>query len=313
MRLSRACGIALVFLAGSLRAGMPAGSTPDGRASDTRGPAPSRQGGGVRNADCAVCHEETVKLFERNPHAVLERSPRFRLDNSCESCHGPGRAHVDEGGDKSRIITFREGAGRNAYDGRCLQCHGKDRALSGYEAGRHARQGLSCVECHSVHTSAVTTRLLKQAPNDLCFACHLRERSDFARPYHHRVPENAMRCTDCHPAHGGLDRGARRASIGSEESCFRCHREKEGPFVFEHAGLVIRDCGACHQPHGSNNPKMLLRSTVRQLCLECHSASRNVLTSQPPSFHDLRSPRYQNCTTCHAAIHGSNSSPRFLR
>lgn len=310
MTLSRACRLVLVLVAVSLPVGFLAGRP---RVPHPRSPAGPQQAGGVSNADCAVCHEETVKLFERNPHAVLEKSSRFRLENSCESCHGPGRAHVDEGGDKSRIVTFREGAARTAYDGRCLTCHGKDRALSGYEAGRHAGQGLACVECHNIHNSAVTTRLLKQASNDLCFDCHTREKSDFARPYHHRVPENAMRCTDCHQPHGGLDRGARRASIGSEESCFRCHREKQGPFVFEHAGLVIRDCGACHQPHGSNNPKMLLRSTVRQLCLECHSASRNVLTSQPPSFHDLRSPRYQNCTTCHVAIHGSNSSPRFLR
>ena len=35
--------------------------------------------------------------------------------------------------------------------------------------------------------------------------------------------------------------------------------------------------------------------------------------SQPPSFHDLRSPRYQNCTTCHITVHGSNTSPLLLK
>jgi DmsE family decaheme c-type cytochrome len=96
-------------------------------------------------------------------------------------------------------------------------------------------------------------------------------------------------------------------------ACTRCHREKEGPFVFEHAVLKVKDCQSCHEPHGSNNPKMLVRSTVRTLCLECHSASSNVLNSQPPSFHNVRLPRYQNCTICHVKIHGSNSSPLFLR
>ena len=59
---------------------------------------------------------------------------------------------------------------------------------------------------------------------------------------------------------------------------------------------------------------MLTRSTVAQLCLECHSnITGTTLGSQPPSLHDLRSPRYQNCTTCHTAVHGSNVSPRLLR
>ena len=58
----------------------------------------------------------------------------------------------------------------------------------------------------------------------------------------------------------------------------------------------------------------LTRPTVSQLCLECHSPiSGGTLGSQPPSFHDLLSPRYRNCTTCHVAIHGSNSSPELLK
>ena len=26
----------------------------------------------------------------------------------------------------------------------------------------------------------------------------------------------------------------------------------------------------------------------------------------PPAFHDLRSPRFQNCTVCHQKVHGSH-------
>jgi DmsE family decaheme c-type cytochrome len=271
------------------------------------------QAGGVSNADCAVCHEDVVKAFDKNPHAVLEKSPKFNLKNSCESCHGPGQAHVDGGGDKTKIITFKEDGARGAYNRQCLACHKDTRQLNGFSASMHGKQGISCVECHGVHKSALTTQLLKQPTNDLCFGCHIQRKADFARPYHHRVPEKAMRCTDCHQPHTGLDRAMHQVSLNGSEPCFQCHREKEGPFVFEHAGLTIRDCMACHQPHGSNNPKMLVRSTVRQLCLECHSASKNVLTAQPPSFHDIRSPRYQNCTTCHVAIHGSNASPVFFR
>jgi hypothetical protein len=56
-----------------------------------------------------------------------------------------------------------------------------------------------------------------------------------------------------------------------------------------------RDCRACHQPHGSNNPKMSSVPPCGSLS-ECHT-SKNALSAQPPSFHDLRSLRHQNCTT----------------
>jgi nitrate reductase cytochrome c-type subunit len=51
-----------------------------------------------------------------------------------------------------------------------------------------------------------------------------------------------------------------------------------------------------------------------QVCIECHSPiTGGTLGSQPPSFHNLTSPRYQNCTTCHVAIHGSNRDPQLLK
>jgi hypothetical protein len=33
----------------------------------------------------------------------------------------------------------------------------------------------------------------------------------------------------------------------------------------------------------------------------------------PPAFHDLRSPRYQNCTVCHQKVHGSYADRNLLR
>ena len=88
-----------------------------------------------------------------------------------------------------------------------------------------------------------------------------------------------------------------------------------GPFVFDHVTGSGGNCLSCHQPHGSNNPNMLLWARVEQLCLSCHSQTGGPKTfgSQPPSFHDLTQARYRNCTTCHVAVHGSNLSPQLLK
>ncbi len=268
--------------------------------------------GSINNEDCAVCHEDLVKAFDRNPHALLEKSPRFNLKNSCESCHGPGEDHASNAGDKSKIISFKAAAKR-LYSKQCLACHAKDQEVSGFNGSMHAKSDLACSDCHRIHAGAPQTRLLKTAANSLCMSCHLQTKTDFSRPFHHRVKEGSIRCTDCHQPHSGIDHRQTRLSSFGSEPCLRCHAEKSGPFVFEHAPLKIRNCQSCHVPHGSNNTKMLIRSTVRALCLECHSFTPQVLTAQPPAFHDVRSPRYQNCTTCHVKIHGSNSSPIFLR
>jgi hypothetical protein len=58
---------------------------------------------------------------------------------------------------------------------------------------------------------------------------------------------------------------------------------------------------------------MLARSNVAQLCLECHSNLATTGAPNTPSFHNVTTARFQNCTTCHAKIHGSNTSPVFFR
>jgi DmsE family decaheme c-type cytochrome len=104
-----------------------------------------------------------------------------------------------------------------------------------------------------------------------------------------------------------------KTARGNEIACAKCHSDKRGPFAFEHAAMRLEGCMSCHEPHSSVNPKMLVRSQQHLLCLECHSTAPGILASQPPSFHDLRSARFQNCTTCHLKVHGSNVNKFLLR
>ena len=99
----------------------------------------------------------------------------------------------------------------------------------------------------------------------------------------------------------------------NEPGCLKCHGDKRGPFPFEHAPVKLEPCSTCHEPHGSANPRMLVRHEVNRVCLECHASTFSRLGGAPPAFHDLRSARFQNCTICHSKIHGSYVSRDFLR
>lgn len=66
------------------------------------------------------------------------------------------------------------------------------------------------------------------------------------------------------------------------------------------------------------NARLLKRPVTFTLCLECHNGAGTFgrqgdgILTQSPS-HNMADPRYQNCTTCHVRIHGSNADARFLR
>ena len=85
--------------------------------------------------------------------------------------------------------------------------------------------------------------------------------------------------------------------------------------------MRLEGCSACHQPHGSANPRMLTRHEVRFVCMECHSnlpaptpaANGDARARCGPALHDLRSPRFQNCTLCHQKVHGSYVNRDLLK
>lgn len=177
-------------------------------------------------------------------------------------------------------------------------------------------EAVNCLSCHSIHSSeARSAHLLVKKELELCGTCHVTQVASFrVKPYGHRIGRGGMECSSCHEPHGRAGRESLKTTRAGELPCLSCHADKRGPYVFPHGAGSIGDCMTCHEPHGSNNPKRLKRATVSQLCLECHSAlGGGTFGSQPPAFHNISTARYQNCTTCHVAIHGSNRSPQLVK
>jgi DmsE family decaheme c-type cytochrome len=255
--------------------------------------------------DCAVCHEEIAADFQTTVHAIKERG-----GPSCVTCHGHGERHMEEGGDAS-LIGKPEGADGEML---CLSCHGNTRTMFSKNSV-HSGAAVTCISCHNVHASGASQpKMLEDAANELCASCHPSPAGSFEKAFGHKLDRGGLQCVSCHNPHGGRGRHSLKVDRSGEIACLSCHAEKRGPFVYPHVTGMTGDCLSCHEPHGSVNPMSLTRARVAHLCLECHSPIEGgTLGSQPPSIHDLRSPRYQNCTTCHVKIHGSNTSPLLTR
>ncbi|MBI1939941.1 MAG: DmsE family decaheme c-type cytochrome [Acidobacteria bacterium] len=261
---------------------------------------------------CATCHAEVYQKFETTPHwkTMLDtgRGPAWQ---GCEACHGPGKAHAEAGGDKSQILTF-EGFTTSEVSQRCLTCHEYGEEHSNFARSVHNTNDVSCLDCHSVHQARERQFLLVERQPQLCYSCHTDVKPAFSKGFRHRVNEGMVKCTDCHNQHGGFLTKQLRSTAAQDAVCFKCHVDKAGPFVFEHAPVKTEGCIACHTPHGSSNPRLLKRSQVNLLCLECHTITIDSPVPGLPSFHN-QSQKYQACTLCHMAIHGSNFSSVFFR
>jgi DmsE family decaheme c-type cytochrome len=272
-------------------------------------------------AQCGTCHDEISKAFDKNPHHVVDTDKHLgHAGFACETCHGPGAKHADS----LSAADIRNPAklSPDEQNKLCLTCHRNESTPVGRIAGGHPEGGPGCVGCHSIHGTDHRPLVVHGTAdvNKMCAACHQSVWADFQRPYKHRLPEGAMSCVGCHNPHGSGSE-TQRVAFANEPGCFRCHGEMRGPFTYEHAPVRLEGCMACHEPHGSANPRMLIRHEVRFVCLECHSnvvtnpppAGHQTLGGTPPSFHDLRNPRYQNCTVCHVKIHGSYVDGTLLR
>jgi DmsE family decaheme c-type cytochrome len=278
------------------------------------------------SAACRTCHPNIVVNYFRNPHfktqTIVGRPPEA---SGCEGCHGPGSEHIAARGDKTKIIAFSLIQPKQVLDN-CLRCHAESLGRAQVRRSQHSLAQVACNGCHSIHRPVTPKYLLGKEQRDVCYGCHANVRAQFSQPSKHRVNEGFMNCTDCHNPHGAQApnwaMGARPrmvdAALGNEEPCLKCHVDKRGPFAYEHPATRVDGCGACHTPHGSAHARLLKRPAVFTLCLECHNGLANFgsqgdgVRSTPPN-HNMADPRFRNCTVCHARIHGSNASEKFLR
>ena len=269
---------------------------------------------------CQVCHEDIAKAFAKSTHHLVDTSAKRGFKGqACESCHGPGQKHAES--TSAADIQNPGKLAAAAADKVCMTCHLNGSTQAGRLMSSHARDQVACTTCHKVHANGPDGLAVRKpaAVNELCQGCHRNVWAQFQRPNHHKLPEGAMSCLDCHNPHGSIRPAMTQTFAANEPGCLKCHGDKRGPFIFEHGPMRFEGCATCHETHGSANPRMLARQEVRFLCLECHSNLPTVSNKTgaigvvPPAFHNLNLPRFRNCTVCHQKIHGSHVDRNLLK
>ena len=271
-----------------------------------------------RTALCLNCHDAAPfkAKFMHGPAAV----------GSCNACHDP-----HESNEKSLM--------KDPVRVACLKCHADFDAAMKQASFVHppVAEG-PCTACHNPHGSAVMMFLKNKMP-DLCLDCHkaiAKQVKSVKVP--HKPVVSAGGCSNCHSAHYAK---AKRLLPAAEMTlCLNCHgvdnlgkpalknikTQIEGK-KFLHGPIQKGECKACHDPHGSDNFRMLRGSYPKELyasyqdgiygaCLKCHE--KNLLRfpettiytkfrngSRNLHYVHVVSKKGRTCRICHQP-HGSD-------
>jgi predicted CXXCH cytochrome family protein len=275
---------------------------------------------------CFQCHEAN-KDSEKFVHGPVSMG-------LCTSCHNP---HQSE---NARLL-------QKGDPDLCYLCHsGKQEAISN-EKVVHPAVMMGCTGCHDPHTSPNEYQLTT-APPDLCFMCHgnIQEILAKAKLVHGAVEQDA-KCMNCHEPHATaqeklLKREGTALCLWCHNKSIKDHKGKKLENMKalleknpnHHGPILFGQCYSCHNPHGSENFRLLVRAFPETfyasfqeesyaLCFGCHDSSLAKVprTTSDTGFrngeknlhfvHVNKSPKGRTCRICHE-IHAS-TKPKHLR
>lgn len=254
---------------------------------------------------CIECHESYFAIAD-SKHFVQgdARTPKGS-GKECESCHGDTSEHNRKPRAKGLVpITYGKKSPVGPQVEQCMSCHQGNSRIH-FQGSAHERSKLSCASCHKAH-AARDPVLVPETQPSVCFECHKERRAEMLKISTHAIKNGFFSCSNCHQPHGS---GA-RASLQKDtvnQTCFQCHADKRGPFLWEHRSAQ-NDCTNCHNPHGTNNAPML-KVKMPYLCQQCHSTGHSRTIYDGSKLTPPTTPAQllgRSCANCHSKVHGSN-------
>jgi tetratricopeptide (TPR) repeat protein len=245
-----------------------------------------------RYANCQECHGSQVQVAF-DTAALRYRTEFTSLRINCESCHGPGRRHVEiaqSGGLRQTsdigmpsLMTLEKDASLAV----CFRCHAlKDVLRTGYLPGEPLEDyytlGLPVLGDKPLFPDG-RVRTFAYQGNHRYSDCYL---------------NGSMTCTDCHDPHSQGYRdvsGSPLESRFSDGQCTGCHASKaeRGTDHTRHAAVSAGSrCVACHMPY-LQHPE--LGDALR------FARSDHTIAIPRPAF-DARLGIVSACAQCHSGV-----------
>lgn len=237
-------------------------------------------------AVCTECHDQEVFAgeYRHGPSA----------SGACVECHDPHESN------QTALLT-------QPVQKSCTRCHvemAKGLATSPYI--HSAVEESACTGCHNPHSSP-SPNLLQKDLESLCLECH---RSVGKNAQKARVKHAALyrdeKCSACHSTHFSQFPSLLIAS--QQEVCLSCHgtdnfsksnplkniAKEIGDKPILHGPLREGNCSKCHDPHGSDNFRLLkgkypagfyqpYEKDSYGFCLDCHD--KNLLRFADTSIY----------------------------
>lgn len=253
---------------------------------------------------CIECHEAFFGIAD-SKHFVQgdKRTPRGSGEE-CTACHGDTSQHNRTPRKKGLVpVVFGKKADAGPQNEKCLSCHQTGTRIH-WQGSAHDRSKTACASCHKAH-AAKDPVMVEETQAGVCFECHKDRRADMLKVSAHPLKTGFFACSSCHASHGSTTRALMQKNTVND-TCYTCHADKRGPFLWEHRPAVD-DCTNCHNPHGTSNAPML-KVRMPYLCQSCHQAVQH--PSGAFSGSDLTAQSAfavgRACANCHQKVHGSN-------
>ena len=196
----------------------------------------------------------------------------------------------------------------------CRPCHKNLTENSSWLHSTTVNQ--QCLSCHLQSSDSKPSRIgFREGRIDAtCLACHTGKKEQLTKKFRHSALIGG--CTLCHNPHGSNHRYQLWAE-GTLEICVTCHQDKpnplneDKPMPYIHGIMYGKGCVACHDPHASDNPDMLLKP-INELCVSCHHELEGIKRGHPVARHPVSAPsekrRPDRKLTC-VGCHNPHSSP----
>jgi DmsE family decaheme c-type cytochrome len=221
------------------------------------------------------------------PAAASTQAGTYVGTETCLACHEDAADHLKNTA-HWRIANPRSPAATMG----CESCHGP--------GSRH-------IEDPSDDTSI--RKFSKMASRDVsatCLTCHTKASHALWDGSIHDARN--LSCTTCHSVHEPKGATAQLKAANELDVCVSCHRTQVQKVKRPSHMPVVEghmQCSSCHNPHGSNNVKLLgTGNWVNESCVSCHTEKRG------PFLFEHAAGR-ESCTTCHDP-HGSSNEKMLV-